>query len=440
MICQVSPRRCFASIAARCRTGLLMLIICNSIPAVKTSGITFPAIDATIRALANNSLEPMYLKLRITLISLVILLCGICTASAQNTPIPQPPIIGAKSFLLIDGNTGAELASLKADERLAPASLTKLMSAYAIFRGLDEGQIALDDMVAVSEKAWRTQGSRMFIEVGSSVSVEDLLLGMIVQSGNDASVALAEHTAGTEAVFAQLMNQYAAQIGMTASNFKNATGLPDEDHYSTARDMASLARAIINEFPQYYEWYSVKEFEYNDIKQPNRNSLLWRDPSVDGMKTGHTDDAGYCLVSSAKRDDMRIISVVLGTSSSKSRTDGSAALLNYGFRFFETRLLYKAGETIAEARIWKAEKELTPLGLPEDLYVTIPRGSFDNVESVLNIPATLLAPVAQGQPLAELQVSLNGDELINMPLRALEENPDGSFWQRTRDGVTLWFE
>ena len=379
------------------------------------------------------------MKLRTSLISLVLLLCA-SFALAQTAPIPQPPIIGAKSFLLIDGNTGAELASLNPDERLAPASLTTLMTAYAIFRALNEGQIALDDQVTVSEKAWRTPGSRMFIEVGSTVSVEDLILGMIVQSGNDASVALAEHTAGTESVFAQLMNQHAAQIGMSASNFINVTGLPDEGHYPTARDMAILARAIISEFPEYDEWYSGREFTYNDIKQPNRNSLLWRDPSVDGMKTGMTDDAGYCLVSSAQRDDMRIVSVVLGTSTAKARIDGSQALLNYGFRFFETRLLYRAGETVTTARIWKAEREMTPLGLPEDLYVTIPRGSFDDVESVLNMPAQLMAPVAQGQPLAELQVSLNGDQLLTTPLRALENNPDGSFWQRTKDGISLWFE
>jgi len=366
--------------------------------------------------------------------------CCILPVFAQNAPVPQAPIIGAKSYLLIDGNTGAELASLKPDERLAPASLTKLMTAYAVFRALDEGQIALDDLVTVSEKAWRTQGSRMFIEVGSRVSVEQLLLGMIVQSGNDASVALAEHTAGTESVFAQVMNQYAAQLGMTASNFKNTTGLPDEDHYSTARDMAILAKAIITEFPQYYDWYSVKSFKYNDIEQQNRNALLWRDESVDGMKTGRTDEAGYCLVSSAERDGMRIISVVLGTASAKARTDGSQALLNFGFRFFETRLLYRAGEEVASARIWKAQKETTPLGLPDDLYVTIPRGSFDKVDSVLNMPATLIGPVAEGQPLADLSVSLNGNELINTPLRALESNPDGSFWQRTRDGVKLWFD
>ncbi|MDE0754199.1 MAG: D-alanyl-D-alanine carboxypeptidase [Woeseiaceae bacterium] len=365
---------------------------------------------------------------------------GISPVFAQSTPIPQAPIIGAKSYLLIDGNTGAELAALKPDQRLAPASLTKLMTAYAVFRALDEGQIALDDLVTVSEKAWRTQGSRMFIEVGSRVSVEQLLLGMIVQSGNDASVALAEHTAGTESVFAQVMNQYAAQLGMTASNFKNTTGLPDADHYSSARDMAILARAIIKEFPQYYDWYSVKSYKYNDIEQQNRNALLFRDESVDGMKTGRTDEAGYCLVSSAERDGMRIISVVLGTASAKSRTDGSQALLNFGFRFFETRLLYRAGEEVASARIWKAQKETTPLGLPDDLYVTIPRGSFEKVDSELNMPATLIGPVAEGQPLADLSVSLNGNELINMPLRALESNPDGSFWQRTRDGVKLWFD
>jgi D-alanyl-D-alanine carboxypeptidase (penicillin-binding protein 5/6) len=280
----------------------------------------------------------------------------------------------------------------------------------------------------------------MFIEVGSRVTVEDLLLGMIVQSGNDASVALAEHTAGTEAVFAEVMNRYAVQLGMTGSHFENATGLPGEQHYSTARDIAILARAMINEFPKYYAWYSVKSFKYNDIEQPNRNALLWRDPTVDGMKTGFTDDAGYCLVSAALRDGMRIISVVLGTASVKARVDGSQALLNYGYRFYETRLLYKAGEPVATARIWKGAREQTPLGLAEDLYVTIPRGSFDNVESVLNMPATMLAPVALGQPMAELRVSLNGETLVETPLRALEENHEGSLWQRTVDGVKLWLE
>ena len=383
----------------------------------------------------------MRFRIPFLLISLIIFLVPVLEPGAvEMQPVPAPPIIGAKSYLVVDGNTGHELASLEPDKALAPASLTKLMTAYAIFRALRENQIALDDQVTVSEKAWRTPGSRMFIEVGTPVTVQDLLLGMIVQSGNDASVALAEHVAGTESVFAEVMNQYATALGMHSSHFENATGLPGEQHYSTARDIATLARAIIREFPVYYQWYSVKEFEYNDINQNNRNLLLWRDSSVDGMKTGHTDDAGYCLVSSAKRDGMRIVSVVLGTASGKSRVEGSQALINYGFRFFETKLLYKAGEPVTNARIWKAVKEYTPLGLPEDLYITVPRGSYDSVESVLNIPAVLVGPVWEGQPLAELKVSLNGDDLVSEPLRALNDNPRGSFWQRARDGVKLWFE
>ena len=382
----------------------------------------------------------MILIRRIFLIFLVFSTIFGASVQAQNTPTPAPPVIGAKSYLIVDAHSGHELASLKPDQRLAPASLTKLMSAYAIFRALQEEQVRLDDQVTVSEKAWRTPGSRMFIEVGSRVTVEDLLLGMIVQSGNDASVALAEHVAGTESVFAEVMNQYAAALGMHSSHFQNATGLPGDEHYSTARDLATLARAIVTEFPDYYKWYSVKEFTYGDIKQSNRNSLLWRDSSVDGMKTGHTDDAGYCLVSSANREGMRIVSVVLGTASAKARTDGSQALLNYGFRFYETRLLYSAGEKVTSAKIWKGQSESIDLGVNEDLYITIPRGSFDKVESVVNMPSILVAPVALSQPVAELQVTLNGTELLKEPLRALQENPDGSLWQRTRDSVMLWFE
>jgi len=382
----------------------------------------------------------MILIRRIFLIFLAFSTIFGASVHAQNTPTPAPPVIGAKSYLVVDAHSGHELASLKPDQRLAPASLTKLMSAYAIFRALQEEQVRLDDQVTVSEKAWRTPGSRMFIEVGSRVSVEDLLLGMIVQSGNDASVALAEHVAGTESVFAEVMNQYAAALGMHSSHFQNATGLPGDQHYSTARDLATLARAIVTEFPDYYKWYSVKEFTYGDIKQSNRNSLLWRDSSVDGMKTGHTDDAGYCLVSSASREGMRIVSVVLGTASAKARTDGSQALLNYGFRFYETRLLYSAGEKVTSAKIWKGQSESIDLGVNDDLYVTIPRGSFDKVKSVVNMPSILVAPVALSQPVAELKVTLNDTELLKEPLRALQENPDGSLWQRTRDSVMLWFE
>jgi D-alanyl-D-alanine carboxypeptidase (penicillin-binding protein 5/6) len=361
-------------------------------------------------------------------------------AYAAPMPTPAAPIIGAKSYLVIDGKTGHELAALDADAPLAPASLTKIMTTYVVFSALKQGQITLEEEVTVSEKAWRTEGSRMFIEVGKRVTVEDLLLGMIVQSGNDASVALAEHIAGSESVFAEMMNQHAAAIGMHSSHFKNATGLPAEGHTSTARDLATLAGAIIEEFPDYYQWHSIKEFTFNNIKQSNRNSLLWRDDSVDGLKTGHTEAAGYCLVASAERDGMRIISVVLGTSSSKARADGSQALLNFGFRFFETRLLFEAGQEISTARIWKSANEYSRLGVLEDLYITVRRGSYDKLESQLDIPAIVTAPIAAGQPVAELSISLDGQELLKAPLRALDDNPAGTFWQRTKDTVSLWFE
>jgi D-alanyl-D-alanine carboxypeptidase (penicillin-binding protein 5/6) len=365
-------------------------------------------------------------------------------AAAANTaepmPAPAPPVIGAKSYLVIDAQTGHELASLNPDTALAPASLTKLMTTYVVFSALKQGQIRLEDEVTVSEKAWRTEGSRMFIEVGSRVSIENLLLGMIVQSGNDASVALAEHIAGTESVFAELMNQNATKLGMHSSHFRNATGLPAEGHITTARDLTTLARAIISEFPDYYAWHSIKEFTYNGIKQSNRNSLLWRDDSVDGLKTGHTDDAGYCLVTSAKRDDMRIISAVMGMSSTKARTDGSQALINYGFRFYETRLLFKAGQEITTARIWKSANENTPLGVLQDLYITVRRGTYEKLESTLDVPAVIEAPVATGQQVAELKIRFGEEELLSTPLRALDDSPVGSIWQRARDSVSLWFE
>jgi len=340
--------------------------------------------------------------MKVRFFALFTLFLAVNAIAAEPRPLPAPPVIGATSFFVIDARTGHEIAALEPDKAVAPASLTKLMTAYVVFKSLQEGQIQLSEEVTVSEKAWRAEGSRMFIEVGKRVSVQDLLLGMIVQSGNDASIALAEHVAGSESVFAEMMNQYARALGMLSSNFINTTGLPDDDHYSTARDLSTLASAIVSEFPEYYKWYSVKEFTFNDIKQPNRNNLLWRDDSVDGMKTGHTEAAGYCLVSSAQRDGMRVVSVVLGTSSAKARIDGSQALINYAFRFFETRLLFKAGEVIANARIWKSANEFSSLGVLEDLYITVPRGAYDSLESVHNIPAILEAPVAMGQPLGEL--------------------------------------
>ncbi len=355
-------------------------------------------------------------------------------------PVPAPPIIGAKSYLVVDSRTGAELAVLNPDEPLPPASLTKLMTTYVVFDALARGQLSLDEEVTISEKAWRMEGSRMFVEVGSRVSVKDLLLGMIVQSGNDASVALAEHVAGSESVFAEMMNQQAARLGMRSSYFVNATGLPEDSHLTTARDLATLARAMIADFPEYYRWHAVKEYTYNDIRQANRNTLLWRDPSVDGLKTGHTEDAGYCLVASAERNDMRLVSVLMGTSSTRARTEGTQALLNYGFRFYETRLLYRAGEAVTTARVWKSRDESTRLGVFDDLYVTLRRGAYDRLESTLDVPATVMAPLTAGQPVAELRVHLGDQQLLAAPLRALDDNPPGSLWQRMRDGVALWFE
>ncbi len=368
------------------------------------------------------------------------LLLASATAIAQTQPVPAAPVIGATSYLMIDAKSGQDLASLKPDTPVPPASLTKLMTTYVVLHAIADGQITLEDEVTVSEKAWRMQGSRMFIEVGSRVRVRDLLLGVIVQSGNDASVALAEYVAGSEEVFAQMMNQHALALGMNSTHFVNATGWPDDEHYSSARDLAILARALIAEFPEHYEWHAIKEFQWGDITQPNRNRLLWRDDSVDGLKTGHTQAAGYCLVASAKRGDMRIIAVVLGTSSDKARVDGAQALINYGFRFFETHLLYEAGEEITRARVWKSANESSPLGVMEDLYITVPRGTYDSLESVHNMPTIIEAPVATGQPLGEIRVSLNGEELLLEQLRALEDNPNGSFWQRTVDSVMLWLE
>jgi D-alanyl-D-alanine carboxypeptidase (penicillin-binding protein 5/6) len=372
-----------------------------------------------------------------------VLLLTFCASSALAQavmPAPAAPIIGAKSYLVIDARTGHEIAALDPDMPLAPASLTKIMTTYVVFKALQAGQIQLEDRVTVSEKAWRTPGSRMFIEVGTQVSIEELLLGMVVQSGNDASVALAEHIAGTEGVFAEMMNQYAQQLGMLSSNFLNATGLPAEGHMTTARDLATLARAMIAEFPEYYAWHAVKEYTFNEITQSNRNKLLWRDASVDGLKTGHTEDAGYCLVASAERNGMRIVSVVLGTASEKARADGSQALLNYGFRFYETRLLFKANEEISTARVWKSANESSRLGVLEDLYITVRRGTYDQLESAIETPATLIAPLAAGQPVAELRISHGDQEVLRTPLRALDDNPTGSFWQRTRDSVSLMLE
>lgn len=378
-------------------------------------------------------------KLVRTVVTIAALLSLPVLVNAQ-TPIPSAPDLGARGYILMDNDSGKLLAAKNENERLDPASITKLMTAYVTFRALQSEQLSLDDQVLVSEKAWRTAGSRMFIEVGTRVSVEDLLQGMIVQSGNDASVALAEYLAGTEDAFVQLMNQYALELEMRDTQYMNVTGLPSKNHFTSAADIARLAKAIISEFPDYYRWYSQKEFTYNGIAQKNRNALLWRDPSVDGMKTGMTDAAGYCLVSSAQRDDMRLIAVVLGTKSSRARANDSQALLNYGFRFFETRLLYEAGGSVAETRVWKGEIENANLGLTSDLYVTIPRGSYDQLQAKIELPDQVIAPITRTTQIGRVRIDLDDETLAEANLVALNTINEGTIWQVAKDSVLLWFE
>lgn len=356
------------------------------------------------------------------------------------TPIPKAPEVGAKGYLVEDFLSGQAIAEKNADQPLEPASITKLMTAYVVFSEIRDGSLSLSDKVRISEKAWRTPGSRMFVEVDTQVSVADLLKGMIIQSGNDATVALAEQVAGSEDSFAALMNQHAQRLGMKHSHFVNSTGLPDKEHYTTARDIAIISRTMIHEFPEYYRWYSEKKFTYNEITQYNRNKLLWRDESVDGLKTGHTDSAGYCLVTSAERDGMRLISVVLGTKSEEARADASQALLNYGFRFFETHKLYDAGAKLTGARIWKGAVDNVDLGLTDTLYVTIPRGEYKNLDASMQLNSQIVAPVSKGQALGEVVVRLGDQAVADKRLVALQPVAQGSFWQRIVDEALLYFE
>ena len=362
------------------------------------------------------------------------------TWSQAATPVPKAPSVGAKGYLVEDFLSGQAVAEKNADQPLEPASITKLMSAFVIFSEIRNGSLALSDKVRISEKAWRTQGSRMFVEVNTQVSVADLLKGMIIQSGNDATVALAEQVAGTEASFATLMNTYAQQLGLTRSHFVNSTGLPDKEHYTTARDIVRVARALIAEFPEYYQWYSEKQFTYNEITQYNRNKLLWRDESVDGLKTGHTDSAGYCLVTSAERDGMRLISVVLGTKSEEARADASQSLLNYGFRFFETHKLYDGSTKLTTARVWKGASESVELGLAEPLYITIPRGEYNNLDASMQLQEQIIAPVTLGQTLGRVVINLADTLVTEKDLVALQAVDEGSFWQRIVDEGLLYFE
>ena len=368
-------------------------------------------------------------------VPVLLFLLLLAPAVLADSAVPAPPTVAATGYLLIDIDSNRILAEKASDQRLEPASLTKIMTAYAVFSELRDGSIKMTDQVLVSEKAWKTQGSRTFIEVNKRVSVEDLLRGMIIQSGNDASVALAEHIAGSEQAFANLMNEHARRLGMSDTQFVNATGLPDPEHYTSPRDIVKVTEAMIREFPELYRLYSEKEFTFNNIRQQNRNTLLWRDETVDGVKTGHTEAAGYCLVSSAKRDGMRLVSVVMGSDSEKSRLSASQALLNYGFRFYETHRLYGAGDRLVRARVWMSEPQEIALGLAGDLHVTIPRRQYDRLAARTEIRPQLRAPLAKGDQAGELIVELGGEEIARRPLVALDDAPEGGIWRRMVDTV-----
>jgi len=369
------------------------------------------------------------------------LLALLYTASswAAAKPIPDPPALSATSFFLVDFDSGRVLAEKNPDDHVEPASITKLMTAYLVDKAIAAGDITLDEMVIISEKAWRMKGSKMFVEVGKQVSVEDLLKGLIIQSGNDASVALAEHIAGSESAFAGYMNHQAKLLGMTNSNFVNATGWPDENHYSSARDIATLTRAVIREFPLSYQYYKEREYTFNEIRQYNRNRLLWRDETVDGVKTGHTEAAGYCLVASAQRDEMRLISVVLGTDSDKARTQSSQALLNYGFRFYETHRLYRTDEVLQSARIWYGEQEQVSMGVGKDIYITIPRGRYRELDISMEIDREISAPVTQGQQLGQVSITLDDEQVLSENIVAMQSVDEGSLFVRAMDRIKLMF-
>ncbi|MDH5179717.1 MAG: D-alanyl-D-alanine carboxypeptidase [Gammaproteobacteria bacterium] len=379
-------------------------------------------------------------KILISVLGSALLLLFSTHSHAISELVPAAPKLKAKSWLLMDYNSGRFLAEKDIDKRVEPASLTKIMTAYVVFYELKNGSIKLEDKVKISEKAWRMKGSRMFVEVNSLVTVEKLLMGLIVQSGNDATIALAEHTAGNEEAFVSLMNKHAANLGLVNTNFVNSTGWPDKNHYTTVRDLALLAKALIRDFQAYYPWFSVKEYTYNIKKaQRNRNLLLWQDERVDGIKTGHTDAAGYCLVASARINGMRLISIVMGASSEHNRAKESRKLLSYGFRFFETFAFHPEDKPVTEVRLWKGESDLLPLGLNETLFVTTPRGMRDKVRTQLDLPEKITAPVVQGKHYGTLNIKLGNKVIASRPLVAMQSIGSGGVWSRFIDNILLLF-
>jgi D-alanyl-D-alanine carboxypeptidase (penicillin-binding protein 5/6) len=372
------------------------------------------------------------------------LILGAATAPrpslAAASPVPAPPQVKARAWVLVDHFSGRILAQQHADDREEPASLTKLMTTYVVFQALTDGRLKLTDEVTISKHAWKAEGSRTFVQVGTQIPADILIKGMIVQSGNDATIALAEKLGGTEDAFAQMMNEYARRLGMQGSHFVNSDGLPAPDHYTTPRDMATLASALIRQFPQYYGLFSLREFMWNNIRQGNRNTLLGKDPSVDGLKTGHTDAAGFCLVSSANRDGMRLVSVVMGSPNERSREEASAALLNYGYTFFESIRVKAAGTTVLKPRVYKSAGEFAAVGVSADVYALVPRGQAGAVETAARLDhEPLIAPLAAGEKLGSLTVSDGaGTVLASAPLVALAAVPQGGMWTRMVDGVALW--
>ena len=376
-------------------------------------------------------------------LSLLVLLAVPFAASAESA-IPSPPQLAAKSYVLMDGASGKVLVENNGDQRLPPASLTKLMTAYIATLEIRKGKIGEQDLVTVSEHAWRTGGaasggSTMFLPINSQVTVDDLLHGIIIQSGNDASIALAEYIAGSEDAFADMMNETAEKLGMKNSHFMNATGLPHPEHYSSAHDMAILARAIINEDQEHYAIYSQKEFFWNNIKQGNRNLLLWRDSTVDGLKTGHTEEAGYCLVASAVRDGARMITSVFGTDSEKTRAAETQKLLTYGFRFFETQTFYKAGQELVQAQVWKGTTRQVKAGLAQDLSLTLPKGQVKQLKASMVLEPQLVAPLKQGDVIGKVEVKLGEEVVHSADLIALEPVEEGGFFRRLWDSIRLFF-
>jgi len=373
-------------------------------------------------------------------LALLILLCSLVLPARAALPVPPPPQIEARAWLLIDAASGLPLAEKSPDAKVEPASLTKLMTAYLAFSAIKEGRLKPDQELPVSEKAWRAEGSRMFLDPKKPARVDDLLKGMIVQSGNDACIVLAEAIAGSEESFAHLMNQMAKRLGMTGTHYVNATGLPDPQHYTTARDLSKLANVLIRDFPEQYKIYAMREFAYNGITQPNRNRLLFMDPSVDGVKTGHTESAGYCLIASAKREQRRLLSVVLGTGSDTARATESQKLLNYGFQFFETAKLYPANQAVTSLRIYKGKGSQVKAGFTGDFYVTVPRGAAKAIQAQLITQQPLLAPVKRGQKLGTLRLTANGQPVGDYPLLALEDIEVAGILGRGWDNILLMFK